>query len=146
MLFDIDHHVTVEAVLTSLKKMRVPIVSDEYQLQSEIANCLTASDIPFSKEFRAAPRVRFDFLIPDGIVIEVKRGPAKPNQTQLSNQIARYAELDMTKAFIVVVDRNVQLSTEFNGKPCVVLGLNKLWGLRYEPNGANGNTRLPART
>jgi hypothetical protein len=120
---------SISDVVQALKGLRVSVLQDEYQLQEAIAKQLTSAGIQFFKEHRIGPRMRLDFFIPGGIVIEVKCGLTKPNQTRLLNQLSKYSKVVSTTGFVVVVDRNVHMPPEVNGKPCVVLGLHKLWGI-----------------
>ena len=120
---------TVNTVLDALHRLRVKQVGDEYELQTKIKQCFDDTGVGYEKEFRLGPRCRVDFLVHGGIVVEVKRGLNKPNQTRVIGQLERYAEFDVVKALILVVDRNLNLPSEINEKPCVSLGLHKLWGI-----------------
>jgi hypothetical protein len=46
--------------------------ANEVQLHDAIAAVLAEAGIPFQREVVAGPRERFDFLVPPGIVLEVK--------------------------------------------------------------------------
>jgi hypothetical protein len=109
--------------------MRVTRVNDEYELQRKIQSCLEDHHIGYEKEYRLGSRSRVDFFADGGVAIEVKRGLAKPNQSIVWAQVTRYAQYDAVRAIILVVDRNLNLPSEVNGKPCVSFGLHKLWGI-----------------
>jgi hypothetical protein len=120
---------TVEDVLASLRRLRVHIVTVEYDLQDAIAKQLAEDRISFEKECRLAARNRIDFLIPGGIGVEVKKG--KPNSGQVAAQIERYCQFEVVQTLILVVERNVatHLNRSENDKPVHYIALNKLWGI-----------------
>ena len=70
-----------------------------------------------------------DFLTVDGVAVEVKKG--KPNRSNLVKQINRYAQHDEVKAVVIVVETSLRnpITRTNNGKPCAVVGLQKLWGI-----------------
>lgn len=118
---------TVIKVLDVLRSMRIPVITDEYELHNMIAEVLFKNDIPFQIEYKLGPRNRIDFLIAGGIGLEVKK--RKPNWMQVYTQLARYADSDEIKAIILVIERSMDMPSEINGKPCYSVGLNKLWGI-----------------
>lgn len=122
-----DIGVRTREVLTLLKRIRINVAYDEYELQDWITRLLQQAEIPFKKEHVLAPRNRIDFLVDGGIGIEVKKG--KPNRTQVCAQLERYAGFDCIRSIILVVERNVNIPREVKGKPCVLFGLNRLWGV-----------------
>ena len=128
-LFESETNARVEHILAALRTMRVARVNDEYELQERIKQCLTEHNITYEKEYRLGRYSRVDFLVHSGIAIEVKQGHAKPNQATVVSQLTRYAAFDVVTAIILVVDRNLHLPSEINGKPCVSFGLHKLWGI-----------------
>lgn len=119
----------MEKVISALKTLRVGVITDEYILQQKIAEILSSNNIPFEKEYVLGPRNRVDFLTMDGIAIEVKKN--KPNRTSLIAQINRYAEFDEVKSVIIVVETSIRdpIHKTYNGKPCTIIGLRKLWGI-----------------
>ena len=120
---------SLEQVIAALGSLRITRVADEYALQEKIRQCLDNHRIGYQKEHRLGPRSRVDFLVSGGCAIEVKRGLAKPNQTRVLSQLTRYAEFEEVNAIILVVDRNIHLPSEINGKRCVSFGLHKQWGI-----------------
>lgn len=114
-------------VLKALKNIRGNVIFEEYRLHEMIAELLEKAGIPFKKEYKLAPRNRIDFLVDGGTGIEVKKG--KPNRTQVNKQLERYVSFDEIKSVILVVERNVNIPYEINGKKCVLFGLNRLWGV-----------------
>lgn len=120
--------ISIEAVVSSLKKLRITQVDSEYLLQEQISNCLKADRIPFQKEFKLGPRNRVDFLVEGGTAIEVKRN--KPSKIQVITQLQRYADFDEVKAIILVINTSITgISEEVNGKPCKIISLQKQWGI-----------------
>jgi hypothetical protein len=124
---------TIHDILKTLSKLRINPVNDEYDLQRDIALTLISDKFSFYKEKTLGPRNRVDFLVSDnnlvneGIAIEVKKG--KPNKVQVIRQLERYAAFPKVKGIILVVERNLDIPREINGKQCVSFGLNKLWGI-----------------
>ena len=47
----------------------------------------------------------------------------------LVEQCRRYLESDALEALVIVVDTRVKLPNTLCGKPVIVIGLNKLWGI-----------------
>ena len=121
--------VKIQKIIDALKEIRVSLVTNEYVLQDVIKDQFDKHDISYTKEYKLGARKRVDFLIQEGIIIEVKRGSKRPNRTQLITQLKRYSESDDVKVIIYVGERNVDLPKEINGKPCIAIGLNKNWGL-----------------
>ncbi len=119
----------MENVISALKTLRVGVISDEYILQQKIAEVLLSKNIPFEKEYVLGPRNRVDFLTSEGVAIEVKKG--KPNHTSLILQVNRYADFDEVKSVIIVIETSIRdpIHKTYNGKPCSVIGLRKLWGI-----------------
>lgn len=118
----------MQNIIKVLSNLRTNPVNEEYDLQMAIANVLDDSKISYEKECWLGPRNRVDFLIlKDGIAIEVKKG--KPNRVQVIQQLGRYAEFDKVNGIILVIERNMDIPREINGKPCISFGLNKLWGI-----------------
>jgi len=119
--------------LTDIKKIletiRLPFITEEYEIQDIIAQTLVAHKIHYIKEYKLAPRNRIDFFLPGtGIGIEVKK--KKPNYTQTYNQLSRYTSFPEIGGILLVVERTLTgLPPSINNKPCQVIGLNRLWGV-----------------
>ncbi len=119
-------------VLKALSQLRINPINEEYDLQNEIARVLNTSQIDFIREYRLGKRNRVDFRIgsvydSSGVVIEVKKG--KPNKRKVVEQLSRYANFPEVTGIILVVEKNLDVPKEINGKPCISFGLNKLWGI-----------------
>lgn len=116
----------VDAIRSTLRALRVSVVTQEFDLHEQIAAALAAAGIPYIHEARLAPRCRIDFLC-DGIGLEVKRG--RPNRSTLLAQLNRYCACPQITALILVVERSANLPSRVHGKPITVLSLNRLWGV-----------------
>jgi hypothetical protein len=119
----------MESIINALKSMRIGKIVLEYDLQCKIAEALDKHGIQYMKEYVLGWGNRVDFLTVSGVVIEVKKG--KPNRTRLAAQINRYAEFSFVTAVVIVVETSLRdpIKSTDNGKPCDVLGLQKLWGI-----------------
>lgn len=117
----------MEEIIGALNRLRIPLTTDEFQLQDLVAEALRSGGIAFEKEARLAPCCRVDFLCEGGVAVEVKRG--KPPHGRLLEQIRRYAALPQVNAVILVVERTAELPHIVCGKPCRVVALNRLWGV-----------------
>jgi hypothetical protein len=114
-------------VLKSLSNLRINPIIEEFDLQNKLAVALANAGISFTREYYLGPRNRVDFLTGNGIAIEVKKG--KPNKKQVIQQLDRYTAFENVKGIILVVEKNLDVPREINGKPCMSFGLNKLWGI-----------------
>lgn len=117
----------MQRILSALATIRAPVVPDERVLHDLVEHALRDKGIAYEREARIAPRCRVDFLCAGGVAIEVKRG--KPYASKLLPQIRRYAACDSVTAVIVVVERTASVPKTVYGKPCVLFGLNRLWGI-----------------
>lgn len=118
----------IEAVLASLRKLRVRNIGVEHALQRGIAGRFDADGISYSKEHKLGARNRIDFLIPGGVGVEVKKG--KPNSAEVQAQVERYCGFAAVTELVLVVERSVfEYKQSANGKPVHYIALNKLWGI-----------------
>lgn len=121
--------VHMESVLQALRTIRIGKILDEYALQTQMARAFDEAGILYEKERKLGRGSRVDFLAAGGIAVEAKKG--KPNRARLEQQISRYAEFDEVRAVVIVVETSlgVPIKAARNGKPCAVMGLQKLWGI-----------------
>lgn len=117
----------MERLMAALSTLRPPSVIDEYGLHELIGQALTQGGISFVREAPLGPRCRVDFLCEGGIAVEVKRG--YPARAPLMRQLGRYAACGQVSALVLVVERNASVPARIAGKPCVLFGLNRLWGV-----------------
>lgn len=91
---------------------------NEIELHEAMAQVLEQAGFEFEREVVAGPRDRFDFLVPNGIVIEAK---IKGSLSKALEQIDRYAARQDVKAIVLVTTRfwgNVGTSIQqLHGKP-----------------------------
>ncbi len=118
----------MQQIIDVLKTLRINPINEEYDLQAEIEKLFIDSEIRYEREYMLGPHNRVDFMtFKDCIAVEVKKG--KPNKAGVIKQLLRYAEFDLVNGIILVVEKNMDVPKTLNGKPCVSLGLNKLWGI-----------------
>ena len=119
----------MEDVMIALKSLRIGVIYEEYDLQKRIAEIFDGAGIKYEKECPLGPGNRVDFLTQNGVAVEVKKG--KPNRSKLEQQVNRYAGFHTVKAVVIVVETSLRMPITItgNGKPCAVLGLQKLWGV-----------------
>ncbi|MEE1199840.1 MAG: hypothetical protein U0L09_04245 [Christensenellales bacterium] len=116
----------LQSLLGALSAIRAPVISDEYDLHSEVAKALESRGMTYRHEAPVAPRCRIDFLV-GRIGIEVKK--ARPASVQLRSQLLRYCQSEQLDAVIVVTQQSVPLPDSISGKPVLLLSLNRLWGI-----------------
>lgn len=119
--------VLLKRITSTLSKLRIPVVIEEFQIHDLIAEILKKEGFKFRCEYKLGPRSRIDFFIEDCVGLEVKK--RRPNQAAVINQLNRYAASDKIKAIILAIERYMDLPKKVNGKPCISIGLNKLWGV-----------------
>lgn len=116
-----------EHVCAAIQTVRVVHIDMEYDLQNEVADAFRQAGIPFEKEYRLGSRNRVDFFL-DGIAVELKKG--RPNRQKVIDQLHRYAAFECVQAVVLVLQNSMQVPlSSVNGKPCRVIGLQKLWGI-----------------
>jgi len=114
------------SVMEALSTLRAPFALSENDLHQQIAQALTARGLSFRHEHALMPRCRIDFLVGD-IGVEVKR--SRPNKTTLLKQTERYLACNALSAIILVMEQAFDLPASVLGKPCLVVSLQKLWGI-----------------
>ncbi len=122
-----DPGYTLDQVIASLRQIRASVASYENDIYRTVADHLLAAEIPYYRECKLAPGSRIDFFIPGGIGIEIKKG--MPPHASLISQLEKYTGSDKIKAVVLVVERKATIPRTINGKACILLALNKLWGL-----------------
>lgn len=110
--------------VATLRRFRLA-QNTERELQSAIADALTQARIPFEREAKLSSRDRPDFLLEQGVALEVK---TKGALSSVCTQLTRYAEHDRVTVVVLVSTRRVHVAPEeLAGKPvlsvCVGSGL-----------------------
>lgn len=116
----------IERILSALSALRIPVNPEERVLHEMIAAALQEANIAARHEAVVAPRCRIDFLAGD-IGIEVKRG--RLDAKRLKGQADRYLSSPLVSALILVTTDRAPLPDRIHGKPVIVFGLNRLWGV-----------------
>ena len=115
-----------ERIIAALRELRSPFALYEQDIHQAVTRRLTEAGLPFTHEKNLAPGCRIDFWC-GGVGIEIKKG--KPVRRAVMEQAARYLESGQLEGLLVVVERSANLPGRILGKPVVVLGLNRLWGV-----------------
>jgi len=116
----------IEQICAALSALRIPVAPEERLLHEMVASALEGAGIAAKHEAMIAPRCRIDFLA-GNIGIEVKRG--KLGAARLRAQASRYLASELVSALILVTTDFAPLPERIDGKPVVVFGLNRLWGV-----------------
>ena len=114
------------SVTRTLSALRIPLITNEYQLHEHIAAALRDGGFVIQHEARLGPRCRIDFLT-EGIGIEIKRG--KVEKARILTQLRKYADCEQVQGLILVTEKNVPLPHTIYGKPVRLICLNRLWGI-----------------
>lgn len=118
----------MQKVVDALHTLRIGKMTAEFDLQNKIAEAFDKAGIPYKREYVLGRGSRVDFLA-TGVAVEVKKG--KPNRAKLVEQIEKYAQYEEVEAVVIVVETSLfhPIKATSNGKPCSVVGLQKLWGI-----------------
>ena len=121
-----DLQAELSAITKALSTVRIPAVLTEPMMHQMIGDALKQAGIEAIHEAKLAPRCRVDFLV-DTIGIEAKVG--RQPKGKLLAQAEKYLALPSLSALILVTSGGVNLPGSIHGKPLIVFGLNKLWGV-----------------
>ena len=116
----------IARITSALAAVRMPAQPEEMDIHAAVARALSDAGIEFEHEYRLGPRRRIDFRA-GRVGIEVKKG--RPASAELAKQLRRYLESDALDAAVVVAQRVTALPDAINGKPVVLISLNRLWGV-----------------
>lgn len=96
--------------------------SNEYRLQIAVATALGESGITFQREVDLGAAGRIDFLLEDGVGLELKM---RQSANEIAAQLSRYAADARISELVLVTTRHVhcQLPDSIGGKPLTVLVL-----------------------
>jgi hypothetical protein len=101
--------------------------ASEKELQDGLAQVLSANRIAFTREHRLSADSVVDFMLEEGLALEVKTDGSQP---EVLRQLHRYAQFDEVRALMLVTSRArlAQMPEELNGKPVFVIALEGgLW-------------------
>lgn len=99
-------------------------LSDEKVLQADIAGVLTKLGAQFKREVRLNSSDIVDFMLPDGLAVEVK---IKAPKRTIYRQCKRYCAHDAVSGLILVTATAIGFPEEIEGKPCWVASLGRAW-------------------
>jgi hypothetical protein len=106
-------------------------LSDEKQLQEQIATVLSADGLYFRREHRLAPGDIVDFLILnqaeppiEGVAIEIK---IKGNRRDIFRQVERYCGHAAVHELVLATNVPMALPSPMCGKPVSVAHLGRGW-------------------
>ena len=116
----------IEKIMGALSTIHISNTLNENEIHQEIKKALSTYNIKYKHEYQILTHKRFDFWI-NGIVLEVKK--SKPSKINLLNQLDRYTKVPAVRAVIVVLERNVTIPKQLNGKPIIIKSLNENWGI-----------------
>lgn len=116
----------LEKILAVIKAVRSPVTLAERQLHQLLADALGAQGIDCLREARLSSGCRIDLLCGE-VGIEIKRG--RPAPAALLRQAQRYLASPLLQALIIVSERSFPLPAAIQGKPCVQINLQALWGI-----------------
>lgn len=116
----------MRALRRALEAIRVRPGLSEADLHALVASALTGCGFDVSHEAQLASGCRIDFLV-GAIGIEIKK--QRPSKGRLLAQCARYLAQPSLAGLILVLEKSIALPPEIGGKPILVCGLNRLWGV-----------------
>lgn len=109
-------------IVDLLMRQRLSL-SDEKQLQAEMAAVFTRAGLPFEREVRLGDGDIVDFMV-CGTAIEVK---IKGSKRSIYRQCERYCAHDRVAELVLATNMPMALPTEICGKPVVVSLLGVGW-------------------
>lgn len=110
----------LQALCAYLARFRFNFTS-EVMLQDGLEQVLSQAGVPVEREFLLDKRSRLDFMLPGGLVIEVK---VDGSRADVLRQLSRYAQSPAVSGLLLVTTRaSHRLPESFNGKPLAVHSL-----------------------
>ncbi len=104
---------------------RTPLVlKDEKSVQVSIETVLNSHGFDFKREVRLSQKDIVDFMLKDGIAVEVKLG-GRPMPT--FKQCERYCEHPQVNALVLMTAKTMGFPPEVKGKPCYYVSLSTGW-------------------
>ncbi len=110
-------------IISLLERSRLPL-SDEKQLQADMAAVLRSNGFVFQREVRLSKRDIVDFLSDAGLAIEVKIGGGC---RAIYRQIERYCAHDAVRGILLATNVAMSLPPQINGKPTAIANLGRGW-------------------
>lgn len=119
--------ITAGGVVDILRTGRFDLTTEkacQADIELHMAACLPLG-VSLSREHRLAAGDIPDFLIGEGIVVEVKIRGANARDT--TRQLARYAAHEAVSALIVATSKSMVLPRQIGGKSVLVVSLGRAW-------------------
>lgn len=116
----------MERIIEAISALRAPLQQGEYDLHRLVMDALDAAALPWEHEVKLAPRCRIDLMC-GSVGIEIKRG--KVEKARIIEQLRKYAECPQVQGLILVTEKTVPVPHTINGKPVLLICLNRLWGI-----------------
>lgn len=116
----------IKKIIDALSTIHISNTLNENEIHEEIKKAFSKYNIKYKHEYQILTHKRFDFWM-NGIVLEVKK--SKPSKINLLNQLDRYTKVPAVRAIIVVLEKNITIPKQLNGKPIIIKSLNENWGV-----------------
>lgn len=100
------------------------IMNNEKRLQEEIGSLFDANGILHKREVSLGDGDIIDFMLPDGLGIEVK---IKESKRAIYRQCVRYCGHAQVRTLILITATAMGFPEEIEGKPCYVASLGAGW-------------------
>lgn len=113
----------VKKIFELLRTQRF-IISNEKSVQAEMERVFKANGFNHIREYDLDEQSTIDFLMDDGIGIEVK---IKGQKRAIYNQCLRYSKIPKIQQLILVTSVSTGMPNALNGKPIYILNLSKAW-------------------
>lgn len=113
----------IEDVLQVLRS-RPLVLNQEKELQAEIAHLLESKGIPYKREVSLGDGDVIDFMLPEGIGMEIKLRMAR---RQIYRQCRRYCGHPQVRSLLLVSATAMGLPAQIEGKDCYYVSLGAGW-------------------
>lgn len=112
----------ISDIIAAIKSIKLNL-SDEKQLQENIAKIFNEKEILYSREYHLSNSDIPDFFI-DGVCVEIK---IKGNAKSIYRQCVRYCEHEKVQSLILITGRTIGFPPAINNKPCYVVKISESW-------------------
>lgn len=113
----------INEIVRALKSRPLPL-NDEKELQAEISKLLESRGIPHKREVGLGDGDVIDFMLPDGIGMEIK---IKASKRQIYRQCKRYCGHAQLRTLVLVSATAMGLPVQIDGKDCYYVSLGAGW-------------------
>jgi len=95
-------------------------LTDEKSVQEALSKALSERGIPHEREVTLGPGDIVDFMLPDGLAVEIK---IKASRRAIYRQCERYCRSEKVSALVLATATATGFPPELAGKPCWVASL-----------------------